>query len=138
MRADPLLTPTASGLPCAPDAIDDFISQPTPGAVNVVARAAGPFLVLGAGGKIGLHLSVMLRRALDQLGRKDRVIAVSRYSTLRDRAAFEQRGVETVPCDLGDAKSLSELPDAPTVFFLAGVKFGTAADPGLLHAINVE
>ena len=128
----------SSGLPCAPDQIDDFISQPTPGVVEVVGRSAGPFLVLGAGGKIGLHLSVMLRRALDQLGRKDRVIAVSRYSTLRDRAAFEQRGVETIPCDLGDAKSLSELPDAPTVFFLAGVKFGTAADPGLLHAINVE
>jgi nucleoside-diphosphate-sugar epimerase len=111
---------------------------PTAGVLEVVGRTAGPFLVLGAGGKIGLHLSVMLRRALDQLGRRDRVIAVSRYSTLRDRAAFEQRGVETVPCDLGDPKSLAALPDAPTIFFLAGVKFGTAAAPGLLHAINVE
>ena len=95
-------------------------------------------MVLGAGGKIGLHLSIMLRRALDQLGRGDRVLAVSRFSTLRDRAAFEQRGIETLPCDLGDTASLQQLPDAPTVFFLAGVKFGTAAAPGLLHAINVE
>jgi nucleoside-diphosphate-sugar epimerase len=66
------------------------------------------------------------------------VLAVSRFSTLRDRTAFEQRGLETVPCDLGDAASLRQLPDAPTVFFLAGVKFGTATAPGLLHAINVE
>ncbi|HUR59967.1 MAG TPA: NAD(P)-dependent oxidoreductase [Opitutaceae bacterium] len=138
MRVDPLTSPTAAGLPCAPEAIDDFISRPTPGAVNVVARAAGPFMVLGAGGKIGLHLSVMLRRALDQLGRKDRVIAVSRFSTLRDKADFEERGVETMPCDLNDPASLARLPDAPTIFFLAGVKFGTAGAPGLLHATNVE
>jgi nucleoside-diphosphate-sugar epimerase len=138
MRAAPLSSPARPGLPCPPAEVDDFISRPTPRAIETVARAAGPFLVLGAGGKIGLHLSVMLRRALDQLGRKDRVIAVSRFSTLRDRAAFEQRGVETLACDLGDVASLNTLPDAPTVFFLAGVKFGTAAAPGLLHAINVE
>ncbi len=130
--------PAAPGLPCPPGAVDDFISQPTPRVLEVVARTPGPFLVLGAGGKIGLHLSVMLRRALEQLGRKDRVLAVSRFSTLRDRAAFEERGVETHACDLGDQASLQQLPDAPTVFFLAGVKFGTAAAPDLLHAINVE
>jgi nucleoside-diphosphate-sugar epimerase len=95
-------------------------------------------MVLGAGGKIGLHLGIMLRRALTQLGRNDRVIAVSRFSTLRDRAAFEQRGIETLPCDLADPVALRALPDAPTIFFLAGVKFGTAAAPGLLHAVNVE
>lgn len=118
--------------------MDDFISRPTVRAIEVIARAPGPFLVLGAGGKIGLHLSVMLRRALDQLGRKDRVIAVSRFSTLRDRTAFEQRGVETHACDLADPASLQALPDAPTIFFLAGVKFGTATAPDLLRQINVE
>jgi nucleoside-diphosphate-sugar epimerase len=138
MRAVPLSPPSGSGLPCPPDAIDDFLSRPTPRAVEVIARMRGPFLVLGAGGKIGLHLSTMLRRALERLGRNDRVIAVSRFSTLRDRAAFEQRGVETLPCDLGDVASLQQLPDAPTVFFLAGVKFGTATAPGLLRATNVE
>jgi nucleoside-diphosphate-sugar epimerase len=65
-------------------------------------------------------------------------MAVSRFSTLRDRAAFDQRGVETIPCDLGDEASLNALPDAPTVFFLAGVKFGTATAPNLLRAINVD
>jgi nucleoside-diphosphate-sugar epimerase len=127
-----------AGLPCPPGEVDDFISRPTPRVLEVVSRSAGPYMILGAGGKIGLHLSIMLRRALDQIGRKDRVIAVSRFSTLRDRAAFEQHGIESLPCDLGDAASLNRLPDAPTVFFLAGVKFGTATAPGLLHAINVE
>jgi nucleoside-diphosphate-sugar epimerase len=126
------------GLPCSPAEIDDFISQPTARVLEVVSRAQGPFMVLGAGGKIGLHLGIMLRRSLEQLGRTDRVLAVSRFSTLRDRTAFEQRGIETIPCDLSDATALKELPDAPTVFFLAGVKFGTATAPGLLHAINVD
>lgn len=138
MSAVPLKTPGSVGLPCPADGIDDFLSRPTPRAVEVVARTPGPFMVLGAGGKIGLHLSVMLRRALDQVGRKDRVIAVSRFSTLRDRAAFEQRGVETHPCDLGNQAAVDALPDAPTVFFLAGVKFGTSAAPDLLRAVNVD
>jgi nucleoside-diphosphate-sugar epimerase len=94
--------------------------------------------VLGAGGKIGLHLAIMLRRGLAQLGRSDRVIAVSRFSTLRDRADFDSRGIESLACDLANPAELAALPDAPTVFFLAGVKFGTAAAPGLLHALNVE
>src|SRR5688572_7336846 len=138
MRAASIPSNARSALPCAPAEIDDFISRPTPRVLDVVARAAGPFMVLGAGGKIGLHLSVMLRRALDQLGRKDRVIAVSRFSTLRDKTDFEERGIETHPCDLNDPASLAQLPDAPTIFFLAGVKFGTAGAPGLLHATNVE
>ena len=102
MRAASITSLPRPGLPCTPAEIDDFIGRPTPRVLEVVARAPGPFVVLGAGGKIGLHLSIMLRRALEQLGRKDRVLAVSRFSTLRDRAAFEQRGVETLSCDLGD------------------------------------
>jgi nucleoside-diphosphate-sugar epimerase len=131
-------SPAALPLPCPPEQVDDFIGTPQPGVLEVVRRASGPFLVLGAGGKIGLHLTSMLRRSLAQLGRKDRVLAVSRFTTLRDRAAFEQQGVETFACDLADPAALARLPDAPTVFFLAGVKFGTATAPGLLHTINVE
>lgn len=125
-------------LPCLPAAIDDFLGTPTSGALEMIRRTPGPFLVLGAGGKMGLHLAIMLRRSLERLGRPDRVVAVSRFSTLRDQAAFESRGIETVACDLSDAGALARLPDAPTVFFLAGAKFGTTANPALLHATNVE
>lgn len=128
----------ASGLPCPAAEVDDFLGTPTAAARATVARTPGPFLILGAGGKIGLHLCLMLRRALADLGRTDRVIAVSRFCTLRDRAAFESRGIETIAADLGDPAALARLPDAPTVFFLAGVKFGTAAAPHLLHHVNVE
>lgn len=138
MSAVTLPSPARPGLPCGAAEVDDFLSAPTPRVIEVLARTPGPFIVLGAGGKIGLHLSAMLRAALQRLGRDDRVIAVSRFSTLRDRAEFERRGIETQTCDLGDPDSVNRLPDAPTVFFLAGVKFGTAASPELLRTINVD
>lgn len=137
MPAHPPPSPPLS-LPCPAAAVDDFIGQPTPRVLEVLGRTPGPFLVLGAGGKIGLHLAIMLRRGLEQIGRSDRVIAVSRFSTLRDRADFDSRGIESLACDLANPAELAALPDAPTVFFLAGVKFGTASAPGLLHALNVE
>src|SRR4051812_18091156 len=126
-----------SPLPCAPAAVDDFLSDPTTGVREALKGASGPFLVLGAGGKIGLHLSVMLHRALGQLGRTDRVIAVSRFTTLHDQATFQSRGVETIACDLSDPAAVAALPEAPNLFFLAGVKFGTANAPDLLHRMNV-
>ena len=125
-------------LPCAPEAVDDFLSKPSPAVQETLVRHPGPVLVLGAGGKIGLHLSAMVRRALDAAGRRDPVIAVSRFSTLRDREDFEARGISTVACDLSDASALASLPDAPTVFFLAGVKFGTSAASDLLKKMNVD
>lgn len=130
-------SPLTPALPCPPESVDDFLSQPPAAVAASLAAATGPFLVLGAGGKMGLHLTVMLRRALDQLGCKDRVIAVSRFRTLRDSADFTRLGVEVLPCDLANAAELAALPEAGTVFFLAGVKFGTAGSPELLHATNV-
>ncbi|MGH8017280.1 MAG: NAD-dependent epimerase/dehydratase family protein [Opitutaceae bacterium] len=129
----------AASLPCAPDTADLFLSTPRPGVLESLGRAGdGPVVVLGAGGKMGLHLALMLRRAFAALGRENRVIGVSRFSTLRDRDEFERHGVETIACDLTDAVALSALPDAPTVFFMAGVKFGTSGASHLLQQLNVE
>ncbi len=124
-------------LPCTAAEVDGFLARPTAQVLEVIARTPGPFLVLGAGGKIGLHLSGMLRSALDHWGRADRVIAVSRFRSLRDQAAFARLGVETLAADLGNSAELASLPAAPTVFFLAGIKFGTATSPELLRATNV-
>jgi nucleoside-diphosphate-sugar epimerase len=104
----------------------------------VAALPDGPVVVLGAGGKMGLHLSLMLRKAAIAAGQAGRrVIAVSRFSTLRDRDSFARAGIDTIACDLSVPANVDALPDAPTVFFLAGVKFGTAASPLLLERMNV-
>ncbi|MBI5381218.1 MAG: NAD(P)-dependent oxidoreductase [Opitutae bacterium] len=138
MSSSAAVSSSLPSLPCPPERVDDFLSQPTPAVVDVLARRPGPVLVLGAGGKMGLHMCLMLRKALDRAGSKDPVTAVSRFSSLQDRSSFEQYGVATLPCDLTDAASLERLPEAPTVFFMAGVKFGTSSSPTLLKAINSD
>lgn len=134
----PAKTALVPALPCSPEQVDEFLSQPSEAVIASLAQFPGPVHVLGAGGKMGLHLSIMLRRALDARGRRDAVTAVSRFRTLRDRAAFEERGIATHACDLTDAAAMAALPEAPTIFFLAGVKFGTASAPELLRTFNVE
>jgi nucleoside-diphosphate-sugar epimerase len=125
-------------LPCGAADVDLFLSEPTPGVAESLSRIPGPFLVLGAGGKMGLHLCLMLRRGLAAIGRADPVIAVSRFSTLRDREEFESHGIQVRAADLADTAALATLPDVPTVFYLAGAKFGTAANAELLRVANVE
>ncbi len=133
----PVKTATAAALPCPVNGADEFLSQPSPEATAVLARTEGPVLVLGAGGKLGLHLSMMLQRALTALGRPTALTAVSRFQTLHDRSDFMQHGIATCAADLCHPAALAALPEAPTVFFLAGVKFGTASAPELLHRLNV-
>ncbi len=113
-------------------------SSPTPAAIAAIEACPGDILVLGAGGKMGLHLCLMAQRGIANLGRTDKVIAVSRWGDPTARDAFESRGIDTIACDLSSVEDLAKLPDAPNVFFLAGVKFGTADQPELLHKMNIE
>jgi len=126
-------------LPCAPRQIDHFLSEPSEGVVEAAASMAGPVGVLGAGGKMGLHVAAMLRKALDRAGRAAvPVYAVSRFGSVNSREEFARFGVETIAADLLDAKSLEALPEMGTVFFLAGIKFGTGNDPDALRRFNEE
>lgn len=87
---------------------------------------------------MGFHLCLMLQRSLRQLGRRDPVIAVSRFRSVRAADEFRAIGCEVESADLSDPGQLSSLPAAENVFFLAGVKFGTAQDPELLETMNVK
>ncbi len=131
--------PSASplGLPCLPAQADEFLSRPPADVVDAAGRWDGPILVLGAGGKMGLHLSRMLHCAALAAGRRLRVVAVSRFQALRDRESFTEAGIETIAADLSVPEQVEALPDAPIVFFLAGVKFGTSSSPALLEQMNV-
>jgi len=109
--------------------IEAFLAAPTEGAIEAVRDRPGDFMVLGAGGKMGTTLSLMLRRSLDALGRKDSVIAVSRFSQASSRTNLESLGIETRACDLADRDALAALPEVPNLFYLAGTKFGTSDRP---------
>jgi len=116
--------------------IEEFLAAPTEGAVEAVRRLPGDFAVLGAGGKMGTTLALMLRRALDRINRPNRVIAVSRFSQDSARRNLESLGIETLACDLSDREALAALPDIPNVFYLAGTKFGTSDRPELTWLAN--
>jgi nucleoside-diphosphate-sugar epimerase len=105
--------------------------------VAAAVRLAGTVLVLGAGGKMGLHLTMMLHKAVQRAGGGVRIIAVSRFQSPRERERFTAAGIETLACDLSEPAQVRGLPDAQTVFFLAGVKFGTGSSPALLEQMNV-
>lgn len=130
---------TTLPLPCDRWAVDDFLSAPSLAAVRFATDLEGPVGVLGAGGKMGLHMAVMLRRALDAAGRRDvPVVGVSRFGSVAAREPFEQFGVETLSADLLDASSVAALPEFRTLYFLAGIKFGTAERPDALRRFNEE
>lgn len=117
--------------------LDKYLSRPTVETVRSLADLDGDVLILGAGGKLGLSLAQMARRALDQTGRTDlRVIAVSRFGSAASLARFRTAGLDTMSCDLLAEGALASLPEAPNVVYLVGMKFGSTSDPGLTWAMN--
>jgi nucleoside-diphosphate-sugar epimerase len=57
---------------------------------------------------------------------------------VHSRDAFHRFGLQTLSADLLDSDSLAVLPDLGTVFFLAGIKFGTSDAPQELQRYNEE
>src|SRR4051812_22005210 len=126
----------------APDAIrdeqhlDELLSEPTPGVIDTLGRLSGDILILGVGGKMGPTLARMARLASDAAGVDRRGIGVSRFSSGLLRAQLDAWGVETVSCDLLDPAQLAQLPDAPNVVYLAGMKFGSTGQQPRTWAMN--
>jgi nucleoside-diphosphate-sugar epimerase len=114
--------------------LEDLLSEPTDVTREVLRAMDGDVVVLGAGGKMGPTLAMMLRKAAP-----DRTIhAVSRFSDAEAKARIEAQGVETITADLLDGESYASLPDVPNVFYLAGMKFGATGQQPLTWAMNVH
>lgn len=94
-------------------------------------------MVLGAGGKMGPSLALMIRRAFEALGRQDRVVAVSRFGKSELRSRLEASGLTTIVCDLAEREAVAGLPVTSSVIYMAGQKFGTAASPAATWGANV-
>ncbi|MFO0940536.1 MAG: NAD(P)-dependent oxidoreductase [Pirellulales bacterium] len=123
--------------PSTQQELDRLISTPNQRVISTVRTLPGRFAVLGAGGKMGYHISLMLLRALEAAERDDRVIVVSRFSDVQKRKQFEQAGFEVISADLAEPDQVEQLPDADNVISMAAIKFGTSGQPGLLKRINV-
>jgi nucleoside-diphosphate-sugar epimerase len=118
--------------------LDELLSEPTPAAIDAVARADGDLIVLGVAGKMGPTLARMARRAMDAAGVERRVIGVARFSSPDQQRALEVGGVETIRCDLLDESAVAALPDASNIVYMAGRKFGSTGDEALTWALNTH
>lgn len=112
------------------------LSRPDQGVLDTLANIQGDLLMLGAAGKIGHALTLMAKQGFEQLGRKNRVIAVSRFSAPGSEKMFQDDGVTTLRCDLADIDAVEKLPDASDVIYLVGQKFGTADNTSLTWLLN--
>lgn len=124
-------------LPVSDQAVDELLSRPTPELLNSLQQISGDILILGVGGKMGPTLAMMARRALDQLGRNDKVIGVARFTNPEAGRKLQDAGIETIKCDLLEQDQVAKLPDAANVIFMAGHKFGASSSPDLTWAMNV-
>ncbi len=119
------------------EALEDFMSEPTPALAADLARIDGDIMVLGVGGKMGPTLARMARRAAPDR----RVIGVARFSDPTLRSALERHGIECIACDLLDGAALARLPNVGAgvrnLVFMAGHKFGAADNAALTWMMNV-
>jgi nucleoside-diphosphate-sugar epimerase len=119
------------------EALEDFMSEPTPGLVADLSRVDGDIIVIGVGGKMGPTLARMAKRAAPG----KRVIGVARFSNPQARASLETHGVECIACDLLDREAVLKLPNVAdgmrNCVFMAGHKFGAADNASLTWMMNV-
>lgn len=116
--------------------LDELLTRPDAALIESMRSVAGPLLVIGASGKMGPTLCVLARRAAEASGTRLEIIAASRFGDPRARPWLEERGVRTVACDALDRASVAQLPDAPSVIYLVGMKFGTSENPAATWAAN--
>ena len=116
------------------EALEDFMTEPTPELIADLRDAPGDILVLGVAGKMGVTLARLAKRAAPER----RVIGVARFSDAGARLALEEAGVEAIACDLLDEQAVAALPRCPNVIFMAGMKFGATGNLPLTWAMNVH
>jgi nucleoside-diphosphate-sugar epimerase len=116
--------------------LEDLLSRPPPGVIEVLRRLDGDILLLGVGGKIGPSLARMAKRAAEAAGVRRRVIGVSRLAKVDLADQLHDAGVETIACDFLDEAQVSQLPEVRNVIFLAGMKFGSTMQPAMTWAVN--
>lgn len=116
--------------------LEELLSEPSPVAIESMARLDGDLILLGVGGKMGPTLARMARRASDAAGESRRIIGVARFTSGAAEDSLRRHGIETIRCDLTQPDEIHRLPDAANVIFMVGLKFGTTADPSATWAMN--
>lgn len=116
--------------------LEDLLTTPSQELIEFAGRLSGTLAILGVGGKMGPTLAIRAKRAIDAAGSDVQMVAISRFSNPETRRWLDDRGVNTIAADLLDQDSYANLPDAGSVIYLVGTKFGTGQNPSLTWAVN--
>jgi len=116
--------------------LEDLLSVPNADLIEMMKRLEGNIMILGIGGKMGITLGRQALNAIKAAGVDKKVIGVSRFSDASGRERLEKWGVETIACDLMDAKEVAKLPQIKNIIYMAGRKFGTNGTEELTWAMN--
>ena len=73
--------------------LDDFMTTPSDSLIETIKKMAGDFLILGAGGKMGISLAILAKHASDEAGLSKRIVAVSRFSNKAAQDELTDAGV---------------------------------------------
>jgi nucleoside-diphosphate-sugar epimerase len=106
----------------------EFMSVPSAGVIECVARIRGDILILGGSGKMGPELTEMIMRADAVAGVKRTVSVASTFSNPREKTAelFAELGVNVFKGEMTDTEFLGRLPDAENIIYMPGFKFGSS------------
>ncbi len=119
--------------------LNDFMTEPTPGLVEMMSTLEGEILVLGGSGKMGPELVETIVRADREAGNTPRVTVASLFPPPRGQEVsdrFQELGVGVMDGDLTDPAFLGSIPKMANVIYMVGFKFGSAADPGRAIQMN--
>ena len=118
--------------------LDALLTKPSKALVEDIREIQGDIIVLGAGGKMGPTLCMLIQNAIREagLGNEKKVIAVSRFSDAAAANLLTNHGIELISSDLLEPGAIEELPDVPNVIYMAGRKFGTEGQEYLTWAMN--
>ena len=112
--------------------LEEVLSEPSDSLREEMSKVEGDFIVLGAGGKMGPTLAMMLKKASPE----KKVYAVSRFSDPASKESLEKAGIKTIVADLLDESVYGCLPKVENVYYLAGRKFGASGNQPLTWAMN--
>ena len=114
-----------------------MLTTPSKRLVGDMEKIEGDIAVIGAGGKMGPSLCVLIKNAAKKAGTDSKVTAVSRFTDAAAVNFLKENGVDTINADLLETGALEKLPDMPNVIYMAGRKFGTSGQEYLTWAMNV-
>jgi nucleoside-diphosphate-sugar epimerase len=108
----------------------EFMTDPTTKLVEDVSKIAGDILILGGSGKMGKELIGLLLNADRKNNTSRKITVASTFSNPQsnDIHYLEKLGIVCLKGDLSDEQFIQSLPDAPSVFYMMGFKFGSSSD----------